>query len=111
MKIDKQDTCTILADDKGDYASFATHLERVIPKNFEADHLIIDLSAENDLELEQLLALLKLSTYHRSSGHSFVIVNTAIDIDDIPDEMIVVPTLQEAKDILEMEAIERDLGF
>ncbi|HAT63224.1 MAG TPA: ribonuclease Z, partial [Flavobacteriaceae bacterium] len=41
----------------------------------------------------------------------FVIVNNAINPDDIPDEMIVVPTLQEAADIIEMEEIERDLGF
>jgi len=32
-------------------------------------------------------------------------------MDEIPYEMIVVPTLQEAGDIIEMEEIERDLGF
>ena len=31
--------------------------------------------------------------------------------DKIPDELNVVPTLIEAEDLLEMEAIERDLGF
>ena len=34
-----------------------------------------------------------------------------IDIDDFPESINIVPTLQEAKDIMEMEAIERDLGF
>jgi hypothetical protein len=29
----------------------------------------------------------------------------------MPDEIVVVPTLQEAYDIIEMEEIERDLGF
>jgi len=29
----------------------------------------------------------------------------------MPDEIIVVPTMQEAYDIIEMEEIERDLGF
>ena len=29
----------------------------------------------------------------------------------MPDEICVVPTLQEAHDIIEMEDIERDLGF
>jgi hypothetical protein len=38
-------------------------------------------------------------------------VNNAINFDDIPEEMIVVPTLEEARDIIEMEEIERDLGF
>jgi len=40
-----------------------------------------------------------------------VIVNNAVDIDEVPSEMTVVPTLQEAFDIVEMEEIERDLGF
>ena len=34
-----------------------------------------------------------------------------MNIDDIPEEMIVVPTLDEAGDIVEMEEIERDLGL
>ena len=42
---------------------------------------------------------------------SFVVICNGIDIDDVPDEINVVPTLQEAEDVLEMEAIERDLGF
>jgi len=61
--------------------------------------------------LEELLHFLKLSNYHRATKHSFVIVNDAIDIDDVPMEMIVVPTILEAGDIVEMEEIERDLGF
>jgi len=111
MKVNQQDGYVILADDKGDYSAFAAHLERVVPKQYEDQHLVIDLLAFDPFELEQLLQLLKLSTYQRSSKHSFVIVSTAIDIDDIPDELVVVPTLQEAADIIEMEAIERDLGF
>jgi hypothetical protein len=29
----------------------------------------------------------------------------------MPDEIVVVPTIQEAYDIIEMEEMERDLGF
>ena len=64
-----------------------------------------------ELNLDKLLKFLKLSNYHRSTKHSFVFVNDAINIDDIPEEIIVVPTLEEAGDIVEMEEIERDLGF
>jgi hypothetical protein len=42
---------------------------------------------------------------------SFVMVKPNIDIDDFPETLNIVPTLQEAEDVLEMEAIERDLGF
>ena len=42
---------------------------------------------------------------------SFVIVFEGINYDDIPDQIIAVPTLEEANDIIEMENIEKDLGF
>jgi len=42
---------------------------------------------------------------------SFVIVYDGINFDDLPDEIIVVPSLDEAKDLIEMENIERDLGL
>ena len=40
-----------------------------------------------------------------------MIVTNTVNPDDIPEELFVVPTLQEAEDIIEMEEIERDLGF
>ncbi|MCH9660446.1 MAG: ribonuclease Z [Bacteroidetes bacterium] len=111
MKISAQDKFTVLADDRDDLEGFASYLEHIIPKKFENDHLIIDLLSFDKITLDELLNYLKISTYHRSSKLSFVIVNTAIDVDEVPMEMIVVPTLQEAEDIIEMEEIERDLGF
>jgi len=111
MKTNVTDKFTILADDRGDIVSFASYLEHIVPKKFEDDHLIIDLLSFPTLHLTEALAFLKIATYHRSSKHSFVLVSTGIDIDEIPDELVIVPTLQEAEDIIEMEAIERDLGF
>ena len=111
MIIDVKETYTVLRDDRGSSTSFAEYLEYIVPQKFEEHHLVIDLLKYDSLELTGLLAFLKISTYHRASKQSFVLVNNAVDIDDIPMEMIVVPTLQEAADIIEMEAIERDLGF
>lgn len=111
MKIEKTDKYTLLADDRNDLLRFSDYLEYIVPLKYENVHLVIDLSEHNTLELSQLLAFLKISTYHRASKHSFVIVNHAVDVDEIPAELVVVPTLQEAADIIEMEAIERDLGF
>ena len=47
----------------------------------------------------------------RHATVSFVLVVKGIDADDFPDELNIVPTLIEANDILEMDNIERDLGF
>ncbi len=111
MRIDKQEKYTVLGDERDEVSKFSSYLERIVPEKYEDANLVIDLLKYTDLKLPQLLLFLKLSNYHRSTGHSFVFVNEAIDIDDIPEEMIVAPTLEEAGDMVEMEEIERDLGF
>jgi hypothetical protein len=80
-------------------------------KEFKGQHLIIDFSDKINIEIKEILLFLKLSVQHRKNGTSFVLVCEVISIDDIPDELNVVPTFNEALDILEMDAIERDLGF
>ena len=57
------------------------------------------------------MLFLNLSEIHKQNGASFVLICSEINIDAIPDEINVVPTFTEAIDILEMDAIERDLGF
>jgi len=111
MKTKVTDKYTVLIDERDNAPKFAQFLERIVPEKFEHCNLIIDLDKYKTLELPHLLEFLKLSNYHRSTKHSFVIVNNAVDIDEVPLEMTVVPTLQEAFDIVEMEEIERDLGF
>ena len=54
---------------------------------------------------------MSISENHRDKNLSFIIIANGIDFDELPDELVVAPTLTEAEDILEMEAIERDLGF
>ena len=57
------------------------------------------------------MSFLRLCNNHRGAKNSFVIVTDKVNLDEIPDEIVVVPTMQEAYDIIEMEEIERDLGF
>lgn len=111
MKITTKDTYTILEDERDDVLDFARYLERIVPHKYEDLHLVINLLKYKQLTIEQLVTFLKLSNYQRSRKKSYVFVNTGIDYDLIPDEMIVVPTVLEAGDVIEMEAIERDLGF
>lgn len=78
---------------------------------FKNEHLLVDFSEKINTQIEDLLLFLDISTSHRENGTSFVIICEGIEIDDIPDEINVTPTFTEAVDILEMDAIERDLGF
>ena len=78
---------------------------------FKKQHLIIDFSEKINIEIEEIILFLNLSEIHKQNGTSFVLVCLTNNIDDLPDEINVVPTFTEALDILEMDAIERDLGF
>ena len=78
---------------------------------FIDQHLIIDFSEKINIKIEELTLFLKLSVQHKQNGTSFVLICSDIDIDDTPDEIAIVPTFTEALDILEMDVIERDLGF
>lgn len=110
MKISKEEN-HILIEGRGDsIVEFASDLTKR-HEEFKKDNLIVDLAQYKNIELEELLAFLELSNVHRLENKSFVIVNHEIPVDKIPDELVVAPTLQEAKDIIQMDEIQRDLGF
>jgi len=52
---------------------------------------------------------LEAAKIQKINNKSFIVVKNGIDIDKIPELLNITPTLGEAEDILEMEAIERDL--
>ena len=74
-------------------------------------NIIIDISLHKNLTLKQIKSFSSLSSTHKKSKKSFVIVAQNIEFNTIPESLTVVPTLLEAHDIIEMEEIERDLGF
>lgn len=110
MNIDKSKKYTHIKSDQNPVQEILTELNNHYSE-FKDEHLIIDFSENINTNIEELLLFLDLSTSHRENGTSFVIVCKDIDIDEVPDEINVVPTFTEALDILEMDAIERDLGF
>ena len=75
------------------------------------DNIIINLVSLNTISIEEVSEFLELSKNHRKVKHSLVIVSNQLESDDVPEALIIVPTLQEAHDIIEMEEMERDLGF
>lgn len=111
MKIENHPNFVVLTDEKNDISDFASFIEGQIPSKYKGQNVILNLLKYDSLDLPELLLFLKTSNHHRKNKNSFVIVNNAISIDEVPYEIIVVPTLQEAGDIIDMEEIERDLGF
>ncbi len=109
MKLIEKDFYIIVEDEKDDVKQFASFLENTGYENIKDKNVVVDIQKYGELQLPELLSFLSLSNKHRSSKHSFVLVNDTIMIDDVPVELIVVPTLLEAADIIQMEEIERDL--
>jgi hypothetical protein len=110
MLFKRVNNISIITQEKVSVIELIRKLE-VIYNRFKNDNLIINITSLNKIPLEEIIEFLKISNDHRAENHSFVIVANNIDHDEVPDELIVVPTLQEAYDIIDMEEIERDLGI
>lgn len=110
MIVDRDGNITIIAQEKATVKTLVNNIEQAYHK-YKDYHLIVRLSSLEKILLEDIIEFLRLSNNHRSENKSFVIVTNQADLDQMPDELVVVPTLQEAYDIIEMEDIERDLGF
>ena len=110
MQIEKNTHTITIKDTNANAISF---LEKVTAEysNFKVHNLVLDISEDQNVTLQNVMAFLGLSNKHKKAKKSFVIVVKDFDFNEVPDEMNVVPTVQEAHDIIEMEEIERDLGF
>lgn len=110
MKITHKDNYIILTPEKEDIAEFVKYLTKN-HSDFKKDNVVIDIIKYDALSQQELLLFLEVSNMHRSQKRSFVIVNDSINIEGIPEELILAPTLLEAGDIIGMEELERELGF
>lgn len=110
MKITRKKLYTYIEPEEKSFDSFYNNfIEKY--QEFQNEHLIINISKKFNIDLKELFVFLSKSVNHQNNKLSFILVANGIDFDELPDELMVAPTLTEAKDILEMEAIERDLGF
>lgn len=110
MIIDKNENTTVVSNESLDLPTFMNRLNGEYA-SFKSDNIVINLFSLSTLTVGQLLEFLPMSDSHRKGKKSFVIVTDKISFDAVPNTLEVVPTLQEAFDLIEMEEIERDLDF
>lgn len=110
MIFDKDGNTTIVLQEDASIQTFITNLNGAYDK-IKNDHIILNLFSFTQLTAGDILEFLNISNTHRASGKSFVLVTNKVPYDELPEEINVVPSIQEAKDIVEMEEIERDLGI
>ncbi|GGC88739.1 hypothetical protein GCM10011508_15030 [Flavobacterium lutivivi] len=110
MKVEHKGHTTIVKDTIGNTEDFLKKFEHEYG-SFKNSNLIIDLSHDKEITLAKVKLFSELSKKHRKQKKSFVLVADNIDFNSVPSKMTLVPTVLEAHDIIEMEEIERDLGF
>ncbi len=108
MILDQNGNTSIVTQEKATIIELVKKLQALYPK-FKNNNIIVVLTTLNKISEQDIVEFLDISNTHRTSEQSFVIVTDKVDIMDVPYEIIVVPTLQEAYDIIEMEELERDL--
>ena len=109
MSWEIQDSFALFTPVKADHDFVLAEL-RERGADYHERHLILNL-LNLPSSLENLEAFEEAIELQRKKGKSFVIVHDQYSYDDLPETLPVVPTVQEAHDLIEMEEIERDLGF
>lgn len=110
MQIEKKETFTIITTDENTFSEFYNSF-LIEEKKRQKENIIIQVSDNINITNEDFLLFLKIAEQKKINGTSFVVIYTNIDVDNFPDSFNIVPTLQEAEDVIEMEAMERELGF
>ena len=109
MKVTQKGNSTIIKDTIGDLSILVTNLTNQY-KTFESQNLIVDISNHKNLSVKEVNSFLPLAKLYKKAKKSFVIVIEDFDFNKA-SSLTIVPSVQEAHDIIEMEEIERDLGF
>ena len=96
---DKECTSEFLESFNAHYAEF---------QSYNIIFLAAESQASTPVFLDTLIKLIKAHQHHKKS---FVVVSAHWISNELPEELVCVPTLQEAIDLIEMDEMQRDLGF
>ncbi|MBP2833574.1 ribonuclease Z [Aquimarina sp. U1-2] len=110
MIFNKEGSTTIITQEKTTIVEFVKGLENKydVLKN---DNIIVNLFSLQQISPKDIQEFLRISNQHKAAKRSFVIVTDKVSYEEVPEEITIVPSLQEAYDLVEMEEIERDLDF
>ena len=111
MTISTHDNFVLVKKKSNDLKKFIFLLKPLLPIQLKDKNLIVDLLDYQLMSLNDLSLFQKISDEYKEANKSFLVVTNSLNANELPEEIIVVPSLQEAEDIIEMEEIERELGF
>ncbi len=110
MKVEHKGHTTIIRNTQGKTNTF---LQKLISEyhSYTSQNLILDLSYDKELTIDDVKLFVDLIKTHGKAKKSLVLVTNSVNFNTVPKNITLVPTILEAHDIIEMEEIERDLGF
>ncbi|MBP6074049.1 MAG: ribonuclease Z [Flavobacterium sp.] len=110
MKVDQKGHTTTIKDTQNNVEAFVGKIMNEYHV-FQNQNLILDVSHNKTLTIADLVHFKELAKTHTKAKKSMIIVSDAIDFNKVPTYLNVVPSVLEAHDMIEMDEIERDLGF
>ncbi|MBW4362178.1 ribonuclease Z [Flavobacterium taihuense] len=110
MKVTTKGHTIIIKDTEGDIVEFLDKVDNQY-NSFKDYNLILDISHDKSVDVKNIKIFSDLAKKHKKVKKSLVFVVEDIDYNKVPASIIVVPTQLEAQDLIEMDEIERDLGF
>lgn len=113
MKVKEKGHTLIITCNEGSLVEFVEKVEQQYVSSFKQANLVIDLTnASFEVEEEDIEQFESLAVQHMEEANkSFIIVIESIDFNEFDGDLIIAPSLQEAYDLIEMDEIQRDLGF
>ncbi len=110
MKVEQKGHTTTIRNTQGNTAEFYQKLKNEY-NSFKSQNIIVDLSPDKTLTMDDIKLFSDLIKTHNNAKKSLVLVANSVNFNAVPKNITLVPTILEAHDIIEMEEIERDLGF
>lgn len=110
MKVEQKGHTTIIRETKGDVKAFVENISNQY-SSYASQNLILDVTHDSSIKEKDLDIFKELSKKHIKAKKSLVVVADNIDFNKVTSSIIVVPSVLEAHDMIEMDEIERDLGF
>lgn len=110
MKVTTKGHTITIKDTEGNIVEFLDKVNNQY-SSFKDHNLILDISHDKSVDVKSIKIFSELAKKHKKAKKSLVFVVPDIDYNKVPMSITVVPTQLEANDLIEMDEIERDLGF
>lgn len=110
MRVEIKDNIRIIKNHSHTLVDIATLVDNQI-KSYLDLSLILDLTFNKNFTKSDLKLFKPIHQSFTQANLSFVIVNDSLNLADNSSKLIVVPSILEAHDIIQIDNIQRELGF